>query len=200
MNRFIYCMVALGLALAPGSPAWAEKTGAPDMDAAAAAMDAATQPGESHAFLAGMEGSWTVTTRIWTIPGQPPETSEGASKKRMIMGGRYLQDQTHTKMMGSPFAGFGVTGFDNATSEFVATWIDNMSTTIVVSKGQRDGDTLNLTGSFLDPVSSQKVAMRQVTRVIDADRHIFELYMTMPGLKEQKSMEMEYVRAKEEAE
>lgn len=197
MNRITLCVAAVALTFLPTSVARAEKTGARDMDAAAAAMDAATQPGEAHAFLAGMEGSWTLTTRVWMIPGQPPESSKGTSKKRMIMGGRYLQDQTHTEMMGSPFAGFGVTGYDNAAREFVGTWIDNMSTAIVVSKGQRDGDTLTMTGSFLDPVSGEQVSMRQVTRIVDPDRHVFELYMTMPGLKEQKSMEMEYARAEE---
>jgi hypothetical protein len=158
------------------------------------AWNKARMPGENHQFLAGMEGEWTYTSTMWMNPSQPPMESSGESTKTMIMGGRYLQEETTGEFQGEPFNGRGVTAYDNNTGEFVSTWIDNMGTGVMVSRGQRDGDELTLRGEFLDPMSRQMMKLKTVTRVVDKDKHVFEYYMTIPEMGEVKQMEIVYVR------
>jgi Protein of unknown function (DUF1579) len=199
-TRRLTLLLALAALLAV--PAMADDTEmpaaeAPDMAAAMAAMAAAAAPGESHEFLAGLAGDWDFTSQVWMAPGQPPTTSGGKSTKSMIMGGRYLQEEVEGEMMGTTFHGLGLTAYDNTASEFVNTWLDDMSTAIAVSHGQRDGDTLDMHGEYLDPVTKQTMKVRAVVQVVDADHHIFQYYMTMPGAPEMKSMEIAYTRASE---
>ena len=182
-----------------GIPALAEDAetqgaGGPDMEAMMAAMEAAMKPGEHHEFLARMAGEWTFTNTMWMDPSQPPVTSDGTSTKTMILGGRYLEDETHGEAMGKPFDGYGVTGYDNTGGEFVGTWIDSMTTSIAVAKGERDGDTLTMHGEYVDPMSKQTMKVRAVTRVVNKNYHVFEYFMTMPGAPEFKSMVIEYRR------
>ena len=168
---------------------------APDMAAGMEAMQKAAAPGENHEFLAGLEGDWSFASKVWMAPGQPPMESAGKSTKSMIMGGRYLQEKVEGSMMGNTFHGLGVTAYDNTAGEFINTWFDDMSTSIAVARGQRDGDTLTMHGEYLDPMSKQTMKVRYVTRVVDADHHVFEYFMTMPGAPEMKSMEIAYSRA-----
>ncbi len=166
----------------------------PNMEAMMVAMEEAMKPGEHHRFLANMEGDWTFTNTMWMDSSQPPVSSEGKSKKTMIFGGRYLSDVTHGEAMGQPFEGHGLTAYDNTSGEFVGTWIDSMSTSITMLKGQRDGGTLTMQGEYLDPMSKQTMKIRAVTRVIDNDHLVFDYFMTMPGAPEFKSMQIEYQR------
>ena len=43
-------------------------------------------------------------------------------------------------------------------------------------------------------MSGQSLKLRMVTRVEDQDRHVFEYFMTPPGLPEIKQMEIVYTR------
>ena len=43
------------------------------------------------------------------------------------MGGRYLMDRTKSSMMGQPFDGMGLTGFDNHTGEIAPIGVDGLS-------------------------------------------------------------------------
>lgn len=166
-----------------------------DMEAAMGELQKAAAPGEHHEFLARLEGEWSFATKLWMAPGAPPEESQGTSSKKMIMGGRYLQEEAQGNMMGSAFTGRGVTAYDNTAGEFINTWIDSMATGIAIVRGQRDGDQLEMQGEYLDPMSQQKMMVRYVTRVIDDDKHVFEYFTTVPGGPEQKSMEIEYTRS-----
>ena len=73
-----------------------------------------------------------------------------------------------------------------------------MVTTVAIARGQRDGDTLEMHGEYLDPMSGQTMKTRYVTRVVDKDHHTFEYFMTMPGAPEFKSMEIHYSRKSSE--
>ena len=189
----------LTLAALLALPALAEDTDtqpaeAPDMAAVMEVMQQAAAPGENHEFLAGMVGDWEYTSQIWMAPGQPPMESAGTAKRTMVMGDRFLQEDVVGAWMGNTFHGRGITGFDNTAGEFVNTWFDDMSTTISVSRGQRDGDTLTMHGEYLDPMSKQTMKVRAVTRAVDADHTIFQYFMTTPGAPEFKSMEITYTR------
>ena len=202
MKRYRPTLPLLGLAalllalpvLADGSEKKQQAEQGYDPAAMEEAWNKARTPGEHHEFLAQMEGEWTYTSTMWMNPSQPPMESGGKSTKSMIMGGRYLQEETTGEFQGQPFSGRGVTAHDNNTDEFINTWIDNMGTGMMISRGHREDNELTLRGEFLDPMGKQKMKLRTVTRVVDKDQHVFEYYLTVPNMGEIKQMEIVYVR------
>lgn len=190
-------LLVCGAFLLAAVPALADDTEQPagfDMAAMEEAWNEARTPGEPHKFLARLEGDWNFKNTMWMDPSAPPMESQGESKKTMILGGRYLQEESSGEMMGEMFHGQGVTGYDNTTEKFVSTWIDNMATGILVSHGQRDGDSLTLHGEMKDPMSGQMMKLRMVTRIVDQDHHVFEYFMSIGDSPEMKQMVIEYER------
>ncbi|BCR04855.1 hypothetical protein DESUT3_19240 [Desulfuromonas versatilis] len=154
-------------------------------------------PGAPHSMLAGMAGSWNTMGRFWMEPGKSPMESAGRSEQKMVLDGRFLQQQFTGDMMGAPFAGLGYTGYDNHTGKYISTWMDTMGTAIMVFEGtaSADGRTINQTASYDDPVQGPMV-WRSVTHFIDNNTLEFEMYATGKSGREEKMMEITYTRAR----
>lgn len=159
------------------------------------AMMAAATPGESHQMLAKSAGTWTGTVTMWMQPGAPPTVSQAQATNEMIMGGRYLKSSNSGNVMGMPFEGVGITGYDNVKKQFVNSWVDNMGTGIMTMSGTWDAASKSIvyTGSAVDPVSGKDMPFREVWTYVDNDHQIMEMYSQMGG-KEVKSMEIRYTR------
>src|SRR5512136_505905 len=101
-------------------------------------------PGAPHKLLAQMEGNWSVKSRWWMDPNEPPMESTGSSVQKMVLDGRFLKQEFSGEMMGGPFAGIGFTGYDNHTAKFVSTWMDTTGTGIYNFEGSAgpDGKTI----------------------------------------------------------
>ncbi|MGH7572845.1 MAG: DUF1579 domain-containing protein, partial [Gemmatimonadota bacterium] len=126
-----------------------------------------------------------------------PEESTGTLSAEMTMDGRYLVENWDGTAMGQPFKGRGTTGYDNFNEEYISTWIDNMSTGIMVSTGQYDPeqDALVTTGTFDDIMTGEKdKTMRGVQKILDDNTIHFEMYMPGPDGEEFKAMEVHAVR------
>ena len=113
----------------------------------------------------------------------------------MIMNGLYQRSTHSGEMMGMPFMGEAITGYDNAQKKFLSTWIDNFGSSIMFMEGSYDKttDTLTTTGNMMDPASGKEIEVRQVLTKVSEDKHTFEMYMTMDG-NETKTMEITYKR------
>ena len=92
---------------------------ADESDQAAAAWAEAAAPGPVHALFAGHGGDWTITAKSWMVPGADPIVSESESQAEMILGGRFLDERLVGTVMGQPFEGLGVFGYDNFLNEVV---------------------------------------------------------------------------------
>jgi hypothetical protein len=159
-------------------------------------MKAAT-PGPQHEVLNAMAGEWTSTIKFQMDPSAPMQTSTGMSVVTSMMDGRYCQEQATSVMMGAPFSGMGITGYDNVLGKYVAIWIDNMGTGIMKSEGTADasGKVINWTSVMSDPVTGKPTKERMVTTIADNDHHTLEMYGVPPGgKKEMKTMTIEYAR------
>lgn len=164
-----------------------------------AAMDAWRElaaPGEPHRLLAGRAGSWKTTSRHWMEEGKPPREFSGSCERRMILGGRFLQEEFSGEMMGSPFTGIGVIGYDNQSRKYVSTWMDSMSTAIFFFEGTggRDGRTITLESRFNDPAKGHG-KWRLVKRILDEDTEVAEMRMIYEGGGEER-FETIYTRMK----
>lgn len=152
-------------------------------------------PGEPHELLARMAGSWKTRTRSWMAPGTPPIDSEGSSEQKMILDGRFLYQEFTGDMMGAPFVGIGISGFDNHKQKFVSTWMDSMATGIFVFEGNadKDGRSIIQRCSTDDPIRGP-ITWQSVTRLVDDNTHQFEMYIIDQNGHEEKMMEISYIR------
>jgi hypothetical protein len=148
---------------------------APGQDEATKAWIAYGTPGEAHKALAGLSGSWDVKNKFWMAPGAPPMESTGKSEIKMILGGRYLEQHYDGTMMGGPFSGFGITGFDNYKKKVIATWVDSMGTGIMETSGSFDNAYKVITawGTMDDPVAKKSMKVKTVVTIVDADHFTY---------------------------
>ena len=152
-------------------------------------------PGVPHKLLASTAGSWIAKVKSWMEPSKPPMESTGVCERKMLLGGRYLQEEFKGDMMGSAFNGIGATGYDNNTKKYVSTWMDSMSTGILFFEGtaSADGKTITQKSRYNDPVKGP-AEWRSVTTIVDDNTVVFEMYSTDKTGKEEKMMEIIYTR------
>ena len=191
--------LALGLGTAFAAPEdqpKATQPAGPD----AASMEAyakAAQPGAPHQRLARLAGHWTTQTKAWFVPGQPAMESTGTMDVSPIMGGRYVESIHKGQMMGQPFEGRELDGYDNVAGQYVSSWVDNQGTGVLMLTGQADasGNVITMTGDFVDPATHKKMTYKGVSTLVDGDTLRYESYMVADG-KEMKVMELTAKRAK----
>ena len=152
-------------------------------------------PGSMHEMMAKSVGEWKAKSTFWMTPDAEPMEMEGIATSEMIMGGRYLKTVHNGTMMGMPFEGMNLQGFDNATNKFTSVWFDNLGTGISVSTGiyEAKRNSIFFTGSMVDPVSGEDIMYKQIVKFIDDNHQVFEMYTQYEG-KEYKSMEVDVTR------
>ena len=198
--RSIAILAVCTIAAAPGARADEAKKGAPS-EADKAMMEAWMKyatPGDMHRRMAGMEGSWTAHVKEWMTPGAPAQESEGSAEFKMMLGGRYMQQSFHGSMMGQPFDGMGITGYDNAKKATQTVWMDSAGTGMMVMNGawSADGKTLTETGSMDDFMTGKPMQMKGQMSMSDPDHFRYEMWMSAPDGKMFKSLEIDYTRKK----
>ncbi len=159
-----------------------------------------TQPGEAHKkTLENVVGSFTYTIKMWMDPKAKPEQETGTSENKWILGGRFVQQEVKGRAMGQDFEGIGMTGYDNFTGEFQSTWVDNMSTAIMLTKGANSPTTKTIKeeGTGSNPYKNEKNHwFRTELKIKDKNEHTYTMYTKDADGKEYKSMEMIYKRKK----
>ena len=154
-------------------------------------------PGAEHKLLAETVGKWTFKMKMNGPTG--PAESAGTSERKMSMNGWYIEDSTHSTMMGMAFEGHGYTGYDRLKKKYVGTWLDTMAGgAIMASEGTYDAasKTFTSTMDMPDQASHQYVKENVVTKTIDADH--FTSTFTKQGSdgKGPGDFTIEYTRAK----
>jgi len=172
-------------ALLAASVAFAADAPAPtaDQQAMMAKMAKAATPGPQHAMLAKMAGDWDCVIHYQMDPSQPMQEEKSSATITTLMDGRYVQEVASGTMMGAPFNGMGLYGYDNVLGKFVSTLIDNMGTGIMKSEGTADGNKINWMGSMSDPLTGKVTKERMVTIVTHDDHHTMEMYGVPRGGK-----------------
>lgn len=176
------------------------ETPAPPMDSATmmkAWQDFAT-PGAMHKWMEKTNGTWEAEVTQWMDPKAPPTKSKSTITQSSVLGGRYVTGKYKGSMMGAPFEGMSIMGYDNAKKLFVSTWIDNVGTGIVHMSGTYDEatKTLNLKGHQTDPMTGKDTDIREEMTMIDNDSYTMSMYGTGMDGKEMKFMEGTFKRKK----
>lgn len=163
-------LLALPVLLAAAPPK------APGMDPRALQtwMDSAA-PVAAHNRLKAYVGAWTTRQTDWLPTGDRWNAADGTATCRLILGGRFLQEDYTTSLDGHPFHALGLTGFDRQRNAYVAEWLDDFGTGVISLMGTFDAAGRVLT--LLGPAPEGQVGGRAATgwRVTDtwwdADHH-----------------------------
>ena len=152
-------------------------------------------PGEQHDMLASQVGEYSTVARSWAAPDAPPVEEKGSATRAMILDGRVMVEIYHGSMMGIPFTGQGMTGYDNVSGKYWATWNDSMSTGIMVMEGTCDAEmTCTFTGTYNDPIAKGPVKSRMIFRWTSPTTEVLEMHGPGPDGKEVKMMELIYTK------
>jgi len=167
-----------------------------EMSAMEKAWMAYMTPGEQHEHFKVQASDWTYVSKFWMDPtSKEPMVTNGTAKFETIFGGRYLKMTHDGEMMGMPFHGFGLSGYDNAKKVYQSIWIDNMGTGIMYMTGNYIDGKLVMTGTAPDPMTGKDVTMKEVNTEVDKDHFYFEMYVVTPK-GDVKTMEINYTRVK----
>ncbi|MGO8698243.1 MAG: DUF1579 domain-containing protein [Limisphaerales bacterium] len=169
-----------------------------------AAMMELAQPGENHKLLERTVGIWTYKAKWWTSPQAAPMEFGGTCSTKSVMDGRYFISEVNGKMSvpgpdGKPaemqFKGMGTDGYDNAKKKYVASWIDNFGTGIMMMEGTYDPATKAVTyRGEEEPLPGMKIKVRQIVKTTDDDHRSIEFFEDRSGT-EVKTMEITYTRS-----
>jgi hypothetical protein len=192
--------MAVALAVAIPSAFAQQKDGDAAMQEMMKKWQESITPGAPHKALASFEGEWTAEVKSYMNgPDAPPTVSKGNATMKMVLGGRYLEQEFTSEMMNMPFSGTGFTGYDNVNKQYVGFWIDNMSTGMSSMQGSMNqaGDVLTMYGKMDDVTTGEHgKMMKYVTKMMGPDKQVFEVYdLSMDGAKS-KMMEIVYTRKK----
>lgn len=202
---------ALALCLAVGSsavwsPAWA---GDPQQGGSATSgqapgemtkeqMDqymAMTLPGEEHARMNHLVGTWKATIKMYAGPGEPTVSTASATFQWAI-GGRYMIGRYTGEFSGMPFEGMGIDGYDRAKKEYFSIWIDNMGTGVMHLTGQAEPgrNVIVYQGTSYDPMQGKEINVREELVTESDTRYSFTMYGDVEGpggtMTQTKMMEM----------
>jgi hypothetical protein len=158
-------------------------------------MEAAATPGPAHKALDTFVGNWKAEVKCWHEPGGAPQVSQGTAKVQWTLGGHFLEEEFRGEMMGKPFTGRSLMGYDNIKQTFNTVWVSDMQTSIFTSegKGESGNKVITLQGKTSCAATNRKdLPMKTVFRVINPDKHVFEMYDLSNG--ENKTMEITYTR------
>lgn len=152
-------------------------------------------PGAAHKTLASSVGSYDMKIKSWFEPNGPAMESSGSATRKMILDGRVLVEDVSATMMGAPFTGQSATGYDNVSGKYWSTWMDSMSTGVMMSEGTCDAQgACKFSGTYNDPIKKGPVTSRMSTRWTSPTTEVFEMYGPGKDGKEMKMMEITYTK------
>jgi hypothetical protein len=156
-----------------------------------------TRPGEEHAWLERLVGSWTTETRLF-LGGKATPAVEGTAKTRWLMEGRWLQSEASGSLMGAPFQAVTVFGYDNFKQSYVAMQVTSMDTAMYTAEGDLTpgGDTLILYGTVDEYLTGEHDKMvKLVYRMLSEDAYVMEVHDLPIGEENTKVIEVRYERS-----
>lgn len=165
---------------------------APDADAMKAMMEQMLALAPEHEYLKQFIGTWTTDVTWWENGAE--NKSKGTATFSPIYGGRYIHSDYRGDMMGMPFQGSMLLGFNKVQNKFESVWVDSWSTGLSLSTGTADstGKVFTMDGIMDDPMTNQKMHTKEVT-TFSGNTMTFEM-SKVDGDKTEKMMTIVYTK------
>lgn len=136
-------------------------------------------------------GNWNATVKMAAANGHPASEDKATDKATPVCGGNWIWCDFNGTIMGGPFEGHGIDGYDAAEKKYVSYWIDTMSCVLMRTSGTHDAakKTCTLDGTSLDE-QGKPMTVHQVLTAPDANTRILNMTFKSPSSTEQ--MEITY--------
>jgi hypothetical protein len=143
------------------------------------------------------EGIWDAVVEAKLSPNSPPLVSRGVETNRIGAGGLWLISDFQSELMGKPYQGHGVYGYDPDKKKYTGVWVDSMQTYLAIWEGTFDAAKKTMTMWTESPDAYGKIIRwRGVTEWKTEDSRIWTGYMPGPDGKEFPTMIIRYQRRK----
>lgn len=173
------------------------KKAAADMAAMMEKSKRFTHPGEHHKALEQCVGKWSIESRFF-MGGKATAPEKGTAEFSWLMPGRWLKSEWKSIMMGHPYEGFMLLGYDNFKQSYVTTTITSMDTAMLHAEGDMDqsGSALITYGTLDEYLTGENDKMvKYVMRFVSKDKMVFEVHDLPIGESNTKVLEVTYTRA-----
>jgi hypothetical protein len=186
---FAFALIITGLVVAPSAGLSGEGRD----------QDQTVKPdglGPVHKRLAELAGTWDVALE-YTL-GDKKQAGKATCEAKLIMDGRFLQQDYHSRFQGKPFHVMQILGYDSSKKKTVEIMIDSLSTGLMHNEGTISGDVSVITnrGESIDPRTQKPYTLRTVTTIVDGDHFRLEWFRTNDGGKEVMVVSMTHTRKK----
>lgn len=170
--------------------AWNQKEAAGSQD-----WEKYNKIGENHKKLDKFVGTWDQTVKWWMYPDAEPTTSTSTATYKWILDKHYVQADFSGEMEGQPFHGLELLGYDNFRGEYTQYWVDNMSTSPMMSTGTLTDKQLTLTGKHDCAMTGAKdQPFKNVTKFNGPNSMVFEMWAPGPDGEMFKTLEVTSTR------
>lgn len=155
-------------------------------------------PGPVHKRLGELAGTWNVAVKY--IMGEKEHEGKATCEAKLILGGRFLQQEYTSRFQGEPFHVLQLLGYDNARKKSIEIMFDNLGTSVRHNEGtvSDDGKVFTNSSEALDSQTGKPYKLRTVTTIIDEDNFTLEWFRSDDGGKEAKVVAMSHTRKKKD--
>jgi hypothetical protein len=169
-----------------------------DSTAVAKAYEKYMTPSKAHEMLAKDTGVWDANMTFWMPDNPEAQKATSKAEYKMILSGLYQEGKYSGNIFGMPFEGKGLMAFDNETEEYISTWVDNMGTGIMVTRGKYDeaSKSITLFGEQVVPGTKKSKKVKEVITYMDDNNQKMEMFDILENGKETKTMEIVSKRVK----
>lgn len=148
-----------------------------------------------HKNLKSLEGNWKGTTRVWFEPGKLGDESPCTGTMRSVLGGRFLLHEYQGSLEGKPIEGIAIYGYSIGDNKLQCAWVDSFhnGTAIMFSENNQPQWPFSVLGGY---GQEPKWGWRTVIDRKSDDEITITMFNIEPGGKDEKAVEMEYVRVR----
>jgi hypothetical protein len=178
-RRWVKGMALSILLLAAGSVP-AQNNSQNTQDHAATPSSDSTKPGAPQASLAKLAGDYDRIIKFVGPAGAGIAPSSGTAKISVVLGGRFILEESTDMVMGRKVDGLRLYGYNNATKQYEMARMYTMSTGITMMTGTSNdgGKTINYSGSS-NTSATGGIPLHAEFRMINDDE--FEVTMSTIG-------------------
>lgn len=146
-------------------------------------------PSPEHAIVMQMAGTWDL------------EIDADGQKSKAVqvlkpVGGFWVAGTWDGDMMGMPFQGHLISGYDPMRKVFTSVWVDSMSPAIFHSAGTWDAAAKTMHATIRGDAGGQEMVMKEVTTFRDDDHYSTKMSMMGPDGEPMSVMLFEATRRK----